>query len=95
MPKSLLQYYTIQTTRLAGQHCPLAVGRYPILDDEIDHEVPAAVVRATEVYGRSKRAYRDLPVFELDNEIQKPIQIQNILVAQVKPATSCKRSGCI
>ena len=38
------------------------------LDGEIDHEGSAEDVRAAEVYGRSKRAYRDLPVFELDNE---------------------------
>ena len=37
------------------------------LDGEIDHEGSAEDVRAAEVYGRSKRAYRDLPVF-VDNE---------------------------
>ena len=38
------------------------------LDGEIDHEGSAEDVRAAEVYGRSKRAYRDLPVLELDKE---------------------------
>ncbi len=39
-----------------------------LLDGEIDHEGSAADVRVAEVYGRSKRVYWDLPVFELDNE---------------------------